>query len=60
MASKKVLEEAINKLKFNTNILLEKRKNSTTKKQVKDIDKQIAQNNSMILDYQFRIMTNNE
>lgn len=59
MASQKVLKEAIKKLTFNTKVLKEKRKTCATKTQVEEIDKQIAQNESMILDYKFRLITQN-
>ena len=55
MATKNVLQEAISKLHYNTNILLEKRKVCSSKEEVAEIDKAIAQNNSMILDYEYRI-----
>lgn len=55
MATKNVLQEAISKLHYNTNALLEKRKVCSSKKEVAEIDKAIAQNNSMILDYEYRI-----
>ena len=55
MASTKVLEEAIKKLKYNSMVLLEKRSKCSSEAQVKEIDKQLAQNDSMILDYQYRL-----
>lgn len=55
MAKISVLEEAVKKLKYNSMILREKRSKCSTKKQVNEIDKQLAQNDSMILDYEYRI-----
>lgn len=55
MATKRVLEEAISKLHYNTNVLREKRTKCSSKSKVNEIDKQISQIESMILDYQFRI-----
>ena len=55
MATKNVLQEAISKLHYNTNILLVKRTVCSSKEEVAEIDKAIAQNNSMILDYEYRI-----
>ena len=48
MASNKILQEAINKLKYNSMVLLEKRSKCSSEAQVKEIDKQLAQNDSMI------------
>lgn len=58
MAKISVLEEAIRKLQYNTMVLKEKRTKCSSKKEVENIDKQIAQNDSMILDYKFRIKYN--
>jgi hypothetical protein len=58
MATQKVLEEAIKKLKYNSLVLKEKRTRCTTKKQVAEIDKNLAQNASMILDYEYRLKHN--
>ena len=57
MASKKVLQEAIKKLTVNSIALREKRKVCTNKKEVEEIDKQLSQNKSMILDYEYRLGT---
>lgn len=58
MAKASVLEEAIKKLKYNSMVLQEKRSKCTNKQQVNEIDKNIAQNESMILDYQYRLSHN--
>lgn len=58
MAKASVLEEAIKKLKYNSNVLREKRTKCSTKKEVEEIDRQLAQNNSMILDYEYRLKKN--
>lgn len=58
MASQKVLEEAIKKLKYNSLVLTEKRTRCSNKKQVEEIDKNLAQNESMILDYEYRLKHN--
>lgn len=58
MAKESVLKEAIKKLKYNTMVLREKRTKCSTNKEVKEIDKQIAQNDSMILDYEYRLANN--
>lgn len=58
MATQKVLEEAIKKLKYNSLVLKEKRTRCTTKKEVQEIDKNLAQNESMILDYEYRLTHN--
>lgn len=55
MATTRVLKEAIKKLKYNNLVLKEKRTKCSNKQQVEEIDKQLAQNESMILDYEFRI-----
>ncbi len=55
MAKISVLEEAIKKLKYNSMVLREKRAKCSTNKQVEEIDKQLSQNDSMILDYEYRI-----
>lgn len=55
MAKISVLEEAVKKLKYNSLVLREKRTKCSTKKEVEEIDKQLAQNDSMILDYEYRI-----
>ena len=60
MATKRILEEAISKLHYNTNVLQEKRAKCSSKAEVNEIDKQISQNESMILDYQFRIAHESE
>ena len=58
MAKESVLKEAINKLQYNTMVLKERRTKCSSKKEVNEIDKQIAQNDSMILDYEYRIKNN--
>ena len=55
MAKESVLREAIKKLQYNNNVLYEKRAKCANKQQVNEIDKQIAKNDSMILDYEYRI-----
>jgi hypothetical protein len=55
MAKEGVLREAIKKLQYNTLMLREKRKKCSNNKEVNEIDKQIAQNDSMILDYEYRL-----
>jgi len=55
MASKNVLQEAISKLHYNTKLLQEKMKTCSTKEQKNEIERQIKQNESMMLDYQYRI-----
>ena len=55
MATEGVLKEAIKKLKYNSMVLLEKRSKCSTNTQVNEIDKQLAQNKSMILDYEYRL-----
>ena len=58
MATTKVLEEAVKKLKYNNNILLQQILTSTSSKQTERLQQQIAHNESMILDYQYRIKNN--
>lgn len=58
MAKESVLKEAIKKLQYNTMVLKERRTKCSTKKEINEIDKQIAQNDSMILDYEYRIKNN--
>lgn len=58
MAKISVLEEAIKKLKYNSLVLKEKRTKCSNKQQVEEIDRQLAQNDSMILDYEYRIKYN--
>ena len=55
MAKESVLKEAIKKLQYNNNVLKSKRTRCSSKKEVDEIDKLLAQNNSMILDYEYRI-----
>ena len=55
MASKRVLQEAIRKLEYNSMILREKRSKCNNKAQVEEIDKHLSQNDSMILDYRYRL-----
>ena len=55
MASNTVLHTAIQKLKLNTKTLLEKRSKCSTKKEIEEINNLITKNESMILDYEFRI-----
>jgi len=55
MATEGVLKEAIKKLRYNSMVLKEKRTKCSNKQQVTEIDKQLAQNESMIMDYEFRL-----
>lgn len=55
MATEGILKEAIKKLKYNNLVLKEKLSKCSNKKQVMEINKQLAQNESMILDYEYRI-----
>ena len=55
MAKESVLKEAIAKLKYNSCVLKEKRTKCSKREEVENIDKQLAQNESMILDYEYRI-----
>ena len=55
MAKESVLKEAIKKLKYNSLVLKEKKTKCSNKKQVEEINRQLAQNESMILDYEYRI-----
>ena len=58
MATTAVLEEAIKKLKYNSLVLKEKRTRCSNKQQVAEIDRNLAQNESMILDYEYRLKHN--
>lgn len=58
MATIGVLNEAIKKLKYNNEVLLENILKSNSPKQIEHFKKQMAQNESMILDYQYRIQNN--
>jgi hypothetical protein len=58
MATQAVLEEAIKKLKYNSLVLKEKRTRCSNKQQVAEIDRNLAQNESMILDYEYRLKHN--
>ena len=59
MATNGVLKEAIKKLEFNNKVLKTKKLNSQGNKAiVEKLDRQIAQNDSMILDYQYRLKNN--
>lgn len=58
MAKESVLREAIKKLQYNTMVLKAKRTKCSSKKEVNEIDKLITQNESMILDYEYRIKNN--
>ena len=60
MASKKVLKLAIQQLQIKNKNLQEKKKNAISKAEKMQIDKQIASNNSMILDYEFRYEQEND
>lgn len=55
MAAEKILREAIRKLEYNSMVLREKRTKCIHKEQVNEIDKQLMQNSSMILDYEYRL-----
>lgn len=55
MAAEKILREAIRKLEYNSMALREKRTKCINKEQVNEIDKQLMQNSSMILDYEYRL-----
>lgn len=55
MAKESVLREAIKKLQYNSKVLKEKRTKCSKKEEVENIDRQLAQNESMILDYEYRI-----
>ena len=55
MATKNVLKKAINQLKINSKILREKKEKCVSQKEIEEINKQLSQNESMILDYEFRI-----
>ena len=54
MATKDVLNKAIERLRKNTEVLLEKQ-SSVSDEEKQAIKKKIARNESMILDYKFRI-----
>lgn len=58
MATIGVLKEAIAKLRYNNGVLLQKIAQSNTAAQVAKLRQQIAQNESMILDYEYRIKNN--
>ena len=55
MASKNVLTEAINKLVKANMLLLEKSQKTTDKTKAEEYRKEITKNQSMILDYKFRL-----
>ena len=59
MAKKSVLEEAIKKLEHSNNVLRQTL-HTTHGKEAKAISENIARNDSMILDYQFRLKTEGE
>jgi hypothetical protein len=58
MAKESVLLEAIAKLKYNSGVLKEKRTKCSSASEVAEIDRQLAQNESMILDYEYRVKNN--
>ena len=58
MATIGVLKEAIAKLRYNSSVLRQKIAQSNTATQVAKLRQQIAQNESMILDYEYRIKNN--
>ena len=60
MASKNVLSEAIKKLEATNITLLEKINNTSDKKVKENYRKEITRNESMILDYKFRLEHSNE
>lgn len=60
MASKKILKLAIQQLQIKNKQLKEQQKNATSKAEKMQINKQIASNNSMILDYEFRYEQEND
>lgn len=55
MATKKVLKEAIRKLELNTKELMDKRAKTKDPSEHEAISRLIAKNDSMILDYEFRL-----
>lgn len=58
MASISVLKQAIFKLQYNNNVLRESISKSNSPKQIEKLQNQIAQNESMILDYEYRVKNN--
>ena len=58
MAKESVLLEAIAKLKYNSGVLKEKRTKCSSASEIAEIDRQLAQNDSMILDYEYRVKNN--
>ena len=59
MASKNVLTEAINKLVNANTALFEKVQQTADKKKAEEYRKEINKNQSMILDYKYRLETEN-
>lgn len=55
MADKKILKIAIEKLQTRNHSLLEKFSKTEKEEDKKDLNKQIIKNNSLILDYQYRL-----
>lgn len=55
MAKRSVLTEAVRMLSFNNAVILKEISSCSNNKRREELDKQLSKNNSMILDYKYRI-----
>ena len=58
MADKLLLKKSIDDLERNNSIILKRLGHTTDKKKIEELNKTLAKNNSMILDYQFQLKNN--
>ena len=55
MAKKSVLTEAVRMLSYNNGLILRQIASCSSNKKREELEKQLSKNNSMILDYKYRI-----
>lgn len=58
MATKSILKEAIKKLEKNNKLMLARLSKTKDENKLNELSNVIARNNSMILDYEFRLKEN--
>jgi hypothetical protein len=58
MADKVLLKKSIDSLEYNNTLILKRLRNVTDKNKIEELNRTIAKNNSMILDYKFQLEIN--
>jgi hypothetical protein len=58
MADKVLLKKSIDSLEYNNTLILKRLRNVTDKNKIEELNRTIAKNNSMILDYKFQLEMN--